>query len=360
MNPSLNGGRSPPPAIPLNDVGNPFQDQDYMIHAHPFERDVLEIFAKLLKLPFENSWGYITTGGTLSNEQGLLIGRERLKKRGTPILYFSEDSHYSINTSKLLAIECRTIKSTQNGEIDYKDLQDKIEPSQPVLINLNIGTTFKGAIDRGANVVEILEKLKISHYYIHADAALFGGFLPFISHESVDFEKMPYHSIAISGHKFFGSPIPMGVFLIRKELLNELSNDFIEYIYTKNVTIPCSRSSLSALLFWWILKTKLVSGWANDAKLLFKNARYLEKQLGKLGIPAYRNEDSNIVYFKAPSQEACQRWSLAQMHCRYLGPLAHVVVMQHVSHEVIDSFLEDLSIVNEWNEINTAGIALIK
>jgi len=42
-----------------------------------------------------------------------------------------------------------------------------------------IGTTFKGAIDQ---VDRIQEALKGYPSYLHLDAALFGGYLPFTAH----------------------------------------------------------------------------------------------------------------------------------------------------------------------------------
>src|SRR5580658_5873445 len=44
---------------PLNDVGNPDQDLPYLINARHFEREVLDIFAHLLK--FHPYWGFITS-----------------------------------------------------------------------------------------------------------------------------------------------------------------------------------------------------------------------------------------------------------------------------------------------------------
>jgi len=97
---------------PMNDVGNPYDDLPKMINARPFELNILEIFSDLLKFPADESWGYITTGGTLGNEQGLLMGREVLKKFGSPILYFSEDSHFSVpSLAKLLSLDYKLIRS---------------------------------------------------------------------------------------------------------------------------------------------------------------------------------------------------------------------------------------------------------
>lgn len=331
---------------PLNDVGDPFEDLPNMINARPFEREVLAIFAKLLKLPEDNYWGYITSGGTLGNEQGLMMGRNRLRAYGTPILYFSEDSHFSVQSlARLLSLEYRLIPSLENGEIDYTKLEQQLDLTRPALISVTIGTTFKGAIDNVEKIVKILKEKNIAHYHIHADAALFGGYLPYLGDSSsiVDLSQVPIDTIAISGHKFFGTPLPMGIFLTRKDELKELSKDFIEYIDAENITIPCSRNTFNTLLFWWIMRTKSFQSWQRDAHQLIDNATYLVIELKKRGIPVWINPNSNIVFFRAPSEEVCKKWSLAQVHCKDLGHLAHIVVMQHVTTSVINEFLRDLN-----------------
>ena len=51
--------------------------------------------------------------------------------------------------------------------------------SKPALINVNIGTTFKGAIDNVNKIRNIVEENNIISY-IHCDAALFGGYLSYL------------------------------------------------------------------------------------------------------------------------------------------------------------------------------------
>jgi len=230
--------------------------------------------------------------------------------------------------------------------MDYQDFESQLITERPVLISLNIGTTFKGAIDNQEKIQEILERKGVTHVYYHADAALFGGYLPFLKDSPatslINFSLSKLNSIAISVHKFFGSPFPMGIFMMRKAALKELSKDYIEYISAENITIPCSRSSFNTLLFWWIMRTKSVASWSRDAEQMMENADYLYRELKKREIPAWRNPDSNIVYFRSPTDKICEKWSLAQIHCQDLGYLAHIVVMQHVTKEVIDSFLKML------------------
>jgi len=328
---------------PLNEVGNPYAETSYHLNARPFEKEVLLFFADLYSL--RTHWGYITSGGTQGNEQGLYMGRQALSQYGEPILYFSEEAHYSIaSLGHVLGLQCCMIQSQANGEMDYEDLNRKIDDQRPALFSLSIGTTFKGAIDRIESVQFIVRSKAMKHAFYHADAALFGGYLPFYSalgKPEIDFTKFPFDSIAVSGHKFFGSPIPLGIFLIRQNYTAVLGGEFIEYIHSHNLTIPCSRSALNTLIFWWIIATTSKQEFDRQTHQILDDAHYLYTQLRLRDYPVWLNPYSNTVYFKAPSSRICSRWTLPTLTCKRLGALAHVVVMQHVTRDKINEFLQE-------------------
>lgn len=74
-------------------MGDPFEPANYHINSRSFEIGVLEFFSDLWELDRERMWGYISSGGTESNIQGILVGRENLPGAR---LFFSSDSHYSV------------------------------------------------------------------------------------------------------------------------------------------------------------------------------------------------------------------------------------------------------------------------
>nr|MBP7635890.1 aminotransferase class V-fold PLP-dependent enzyme [Candidatus Ozemobacteraceae bacterium] len=194
----------------INNIGDP-EIGNFGLHTCEFEREVIAFFSELYRLSTTEGWGYVTNGGTESNLHGLLTGRERFP--GAPLL-FSEDSHYSVEKAgRLLGLNREPVRSSPNGEIDYEALEATLSRLRPpaVILNANIGTTMKGAIDDVPRIIETLRRKNINRYYIHCDAALFGGFLPFLpGAPCVDF-SLPIDSIAISGHKFIGSGIPCGI-----------------------------------------------------------------------------------------------------------------------------------------------------
>jgi histidine decarboxylase len=320
----------------LNNVGDPFQDCNYRIATRKVEREVVNFFADLYKLPDDDRWGYVTSGGTEGNLYGIYLGRERFPDS---VLFASSNVHYSIpKIARLLRMPYKEIPSQENGELDY-ELLDKalgqLDGKVPI-INVNIGTTVKGAIDDVDKINVILKTLNISRYHIHCDAALFGLILPFInSDKSVSFES-GIDSIAISGHKFVGSPIISGVALTKKSLIGTFQNE-IEYISSDDDTVLGSRSGLAPLILWYAIKTRGVAGFKKEALECMENARYLEKKLKEAKYPAMRNKGSNTVLLKLPSRKIVLKWQLATE-----GEWAHVVVMQQVSKEKIDEFLGEL------------------
>ena len=327
----------------INNAGDPFQLGNYLVQSKIFEQYCIRYFAQLYNL--SDHWGYVTTGGTEGNIYGILIGRD-LYPNG--ILYYSQDSHYSIpKAAHLLKIPHVIINSLANGEINYEHLEQEISKRKEhsVILNLNLGTTMKGAVDRIDRAVEILEKLNIP-FHIHCDAALGGMLLPFIEGApKISFQDYPIGSIAISGHKFLGSPIPYGVVMTRKSLVENMDRE-IEYVGLglKDTTITGSRNGLAVLFLWYAI-FKRRKQFAQEVSTSIENARYLYKRLQIIGYNPMLNDFSITVVFDKPPKEICWKWQLATQ-----DNLAHVVVMQHVSQEKIDLLIQDLSISTKINQ----------
>lgn len=200
---------------PLNNLGDPFTASTWKVDTREFEREVIDFMALLFRAKVDNYWGYVTNGGSEGNLYGLYIARE-LYPRG--IVYYSQDTHYSVSKNlHLLNMRNIMIRSQPHGEIDYDDLAEtlKIHRGTPAIIFANIGTTMTEAKDDLKKIDAILNDLAISERYIHSDAALCGGIAPFIEPRAPFDFKDGADSISVSGHKFFGSPIPCGILIAK-------------------------------------------------------------------------------------------------------------------------------------------------
>lgn len=332
----------------INNAGDPFVEPDFGLHSRKFEQEVLAFFAKLYKIAEDDFWGYVTSGGTEGNLYGIYLGREAYPDG---VLYSSQDSHYSVaKAARLYRIKHLITDSQNNGEMDYEHFEELIcqNRNYPAIINLNIGTTVKGAIDNLDVVLEILARNNIKDYYIHCDAALSGMILPFLADApQINFTK-PIDSVAISG-KFFGSPFPCGVVLTKRKFVENIENS-IEYIGSKDTTILGSRNGHSPLILWYALKTKGYDGFAREAAACIQNAQYLFRQLRLRGYPCMLNKFSNTVVFQKPSEQIVKKWQLAT-----LGDWAHIVVMQNIDQQKIDTFINEL----ELNEGSNNDVRLV-
>ncbi|KAK4388983.1 Serine decarboxylase [Sesamum angolense] len=89
---------------------------------------------------------------------------------------------------------------------------------------------------------------------------------------------------------------------------------------------------------WYVLNIKGWKGLEQDVERCLKNARYLRHRLKKAGISSMLNEMSITVVFERPQDnEFVRHW---QLQC--VGSMAHVVVMPHVTVEMLEHFLYDL------------------
>ena len=293
-----------------NNVGDPFHDSNFRSNTHEFEREVIGLFADLMHLPRDQAWGYVTSGGTEGNMYGLYIGREMFPDG---VVYFSQDTHYSVvKILRVLKARNIMIKSQDNGEIDYDDLHETIRINRdvPVIFMANIGTTMKGAVDDVSRVRAILDDLAVTDSYIHADAALSGMVLPFVDEPQPYGFDAGFDSVAISGHKMIGSPLPCGIALTRGDYVSRIARS-IEYVGVLDTTLTGSRNALTPLMMWYALRQHGLDGFREIVAECLAVAGYAVARFNDSGIPAWRNRNSVTVVFPKPSADVVRRWQLA-------------------------------------------------
>lgn len=333
--------------IAVNNAGNPFDDEQYLLNSTMIEREVIQTFAPYYGVPKGKEWGFVTNSGTDGNMHGIYFGAKKLQKETgkLPIVYISKEAHYSsARICDVQNLETRMIDFDKNGSMDLDCLRKNIDPSRPALIVCAIGSTFMGATDDIAGIRKVLDEVKPLGVYIHLDAALFGGYLPFTKYKDiVNMEKQGYNSIAISGHKFFGVDEPCGLFISTKEVIESQTKLKVEYLHNDMPLISCSRSGLAPIKFYWIIKYLGFEKLKQQAEDMLKYTEYLQQRLDEIHYPAWHMKYSNTVFFKRPVKWIRDKYSLANGFLPdYGGELSHIVVMQHVKEKVIDNFISDL------------------
>ncbi len=321
---------------PLNNLGDPLVESTYDLNSRSIEREVVQFFADLFKSPRDNSWGYVTNGGSEGNLYALYVARE-LYPQG--IVYYSEATHYCIQKNvSLLNMPSILIRSQENGEIDYEDLSEAVRNHRdhPAIIIANIGTTMTEAKDDVSKIKKVLKNSAIRNHYIHCDAALAGTYLALLEKEPrFDFENGA-DSISISGHKFIGSPIPCGVIIVKKNYKERVGRA-IPYIGTLDTTITGSRNGHSPVFLWYAINKMGPEGLKQRALHSIEMAKYAAKKMQEMGIKAWQNPNSITVIFPKPQQEFCTKWQLASE-----GNYSHIICMPGITKEKIDEFLSEL------------------
>lgn len=291
------------------------------------------------------------------------MGRECLPDG---VLYCSKESHYSVmKAARMYRMEAKQVNTDETGAIDIAHLRQCLEVGKSqrksAVLNINVGTTVKGAVDNLDAVLDTLHDLgyvcsddlhkvnagvteeseKKLGFFIHVDGALFGLMLPFlndlgISCPTVTFAK-PIGSISVSGHKFLGTPVPCGVVVTKKQYISKVTSD-VEYLNSKDATIMGSRNGHAALYLWYTLSTKGVNGLRREVEQCMKNANLMRNLLAESNIKCMLNTLSSTVVFERPEDHNfVRKWQLA---CE--GPIAHAVVMPSVSEDKIRAFVTDL------------------
>ncbi len=325
--------------FPINNIGDPYTDKSNLkINTHKIEKKVVDLLAKLFNAVKGDHWGYVTNGGTEGNLYGLYIARE-LYPDG--VVYLSDQTHYSaVKIIRLLRLPSIMVKSLVNGEIDYEALEESLTANRakgtPILF-LNIGTTMKGAIDDVGKIQAILKLTKTKQYYIHCDAAFSGMVLPFIPKHLVkpfDFSA-GIDSIAISGHKMIGSPIPCGVVITKRSHVKNIETS-IEYVGIKDTTISGSRNGITPLFLWQQLIFTSKKSFEKKVLGCFEKAKYIIESFNKNGILAWKNPNALTIVLPRPSEKLARKWQLPVQK-----DICCMIALPQLTYKTIDQFIKE-------------------
>ena len=142
-------------------------------------------------------------------------------------------------------------------------------------------------------------------------------------------------SIAISGHKMIGSPLPCGVVVTRRDYVQQIGRA-IEYVGALDTTLLGSRSAITPMIIWYGLTRHGPDGFRRLVSGMLETAEYAVRQFQARGVPAWRNRNSVTVVFPRPADHVLFQWQLAP-----LDDFAHLITMPHVTREMIDQVVAD-------------------
>ncbi|UFH30411.1 pyridoxal-dependent decarboxylase [Chryseobacterium sp. C-71] len=328
----------------------------YFSGTQQIEIDLLKICAEeIFNAPEFGYDGYVAPGGTEANIQAQWMYRncfmQNANAKSSEIgVVFSEDAHYSVyKSANLLGICPISIKvNSDDRKIMLDDLKSKLQDSfekgiRYLIVHLSMGTTMFGSVDEPQAFLDVVKQI-FNNYYVHVDAA-FGGFIyPFSSNDlDLTFKNPEISSITVDGHKMLQSPYGTGIFLCRKGLIEYVQTPEAAYVYGSDFTLCGSRSGANAVSMWMILMTHGSEGWKQQISGFIDLTNYVCEQLVEMNIKFYRNSVMNIVAISASDidVEIAKQYFLVADN--YNNPKWwKIVVMAHVTKDMIDSFLKDL------------------
>lgn len=332
------------------------QGEHYFSGTQQLEIDLLRVCAEEIFGCEESGYdGYVASGGTEANIQAQWMYRNYfVQKENAKIseiaVVFSEDAHYSVYKGcNLLGIHPIVVKVDHNNRtILSDDLKKQLEEAsikgiKYLIVHLSMGTTIFGSVDEPESVLKVVKQY-FQHYFLHVDGA-FGGFIyPFSSqNKQLSFQNPEVSSITIDGHKMLQSPYGTGIFLCRKSLIENVQTPEASYVYGSDFTLCGSRSGANAVSMWMILMTHGSKGWTSNIQKLIDLTDYLCNALDEMGIQYFRNPEMNIVAIQSDemSEDLAKKYYLVADN--YVHPQwRKVVVMAHVTQEMMDNFLQDL------------------
>jgi glutamate/tyrosine decarboxylase-like PLP-dependent enzyme len=328
---------------------------------HEIEREVLRVIAvDIFKVEPEAFDGYISPGGTEANIQAIWMFRNYYMnnydaKADEIAIVASEDTHYSIpKASNLLQLDwLKTPVDFNTRTIDKVQLEEIILNAQNngkkyFIAVSNMGTTMFGSVDNPEDYIAVFEKHNL-HYKLHIDGA-YGGFVyPFSNQQSViNFSNPKISSITIDAHKMLQAPYGTGVFICRKNYIENVLTKEAEYVEGMDLTLCGSRSGANAVAVWMILFTYGPNGWFEKVSVLQMRTQFLCNQLDAMQIQYFREPFMNIVTIRAEyiPIKIAEKYGLVPQQHDENNQWYKIVLMDHVEVEHLTTFIEDLMAVN--------------
>lgn len=321
------------------------------------EREVLEIVAvDIFKSETNQYDGYMATGGTEANIQALWIYRNyfvntQQAKLSEIMIVASEDTHYSIaKGANLLSLDLMKVKvdfetrSILPNEFEVSLANAIAEGKKYFIVVANMGTTMFGSVDNPDVYTQLLDQYHVA-YKLHIDAA-YGGFVyPFMAPDSqLDFANENVSSITIDAHKMLQAPYGSGIFLCRKNLIENVLTKEAEYVEGMDLTLCGSRSGANAIAVWMILATYGENGWFEKVKILQLRTDWICKQLEALNIEYFREPYMNIVTIKAKyiPEDIAHKYDLVPQKHNEENQWYKIVLMEHVEVDSLNHLINDL------------------
>jgi tyrosine decarboxylase/aspartate 1-decarboxylase len=297
------------------------------------EELLVERLGTLMHLP--DAGGYATSGGTESNIQAFRIAKKQ-KPVKSPNVVVPASSHFSfMKACDILGLEARTVPLDSQFRMDAEALDGLVDNNTVALVGV-VGTTEYGMVDPIACLSEVAEDRDV---FLHVDAAFGGMVVPFLDRPvPFDFRLPGVDSISVDPHKMGMSTIPAGCLLVRNPEQFACLNVDTPYLTVKReCTLAGTRPGASVAAAVAVLEYLGMDGMRAVVAGCMENARRLIEGMETLGCPRAVTPDVNVATF------SCDRVPAGWRVSRTRNGHMRIVCMPHVTRDVIEQFLKDIS-----------------
>jgi len=289
--------------------------------------------------------GYLSTGGTESNIQGIRAARNASGRRDGNIVV-PASAHFSFDKiGDLLHLEVRKAELDPDLKVDLSSVESQVDDKTVALAGI-AGTTEFGQVDP----IDGLSKIAIDRgIHLHVDAA-FGGFvLPFLVRKDLkwDFRVEGVSSITIDPHKMGMSTIPAGGLLFRDiKDVRSLQLDTHYLTVAKQTSLTGTRSGAAAAATFAVMALLGRPGFEAIVKGCMDVTRHLVSGAREIGIEPVIEPVMNVVALQVPkASEVRSELAKAGWHVsisREPHRALRIILMPHVTTPNVDLFLKDL------------------
>ncbi|RQW81180.1 MAG: tyrosine decarboxylase MfnA [Methanothrix sp.] len=309
------------------------------------EQRVVQMLGEMLGCP--NAAGYISTGGTESNIQAIRAARNEAGKKNGNIVV-PESAHFSFDKiGDLLCLEVRKAELDESLKVDVGSVESQVDDNTVALVGI-AGTTEFGQVDP----IEDLAKIAVDRgIHLHVDAA-FGGFvLPFLEGDwRWDFRVPGVSSITIDPHKMGMSTIPAGGLLFRgQDCLSALETETHYLTKARQASLTGTRSGAVAAATYAVMMHLGQEGFREMVRHCMDLTHHLVSSARQIGVEPVIEPIMNVVALQVPStakvrEELMKRdWHVSMT--REPRRALRLILMNHVTEENIDLFLQDLQTI---------------
>lgn len=306
---------------------------------------LLEMLGKILHNP--NVAGYISSGGTEANIQGVRAARNlmrnKIKNPKEPNIVIPKSAHFSFEKiGDILGVEVRRASLDDDYRVNVAEVESLIDSNTVALVGI-AGTTELGQIDP---LVELSELAIEKGIEMHVDAAFGGLVIPFMDDPyPFDFQLEGVSSITIDPHKMGMATIPSGGILFRNERYLRALEVETPYLTTRTqYTLTGTRPGTGVASAFAVLYSLGFEGMKEIVSECIKNTKLLVEEMRALGFEPVIDPVMNVVSFKTEKAERIKenlmsrRWVISTIR----NPRAiRFVIMPHVTEEVIGDFIKE-------------------